>query len=101
MLLLKIFFGVGFRQWWTGSLDFTFADDILVFGISYHVLGTLLDKRVENLAALGQKLHVGKTKQMTSQTQPPPRLQTPGDWNTLSVSSFFLRSFYPHRVCGG
>ena len=34
-------------------LDFRFADDILIFGTSYQVVGTLLDKLVENLAAVG------------------------------------------------
>ena len=43
-------------------LDFRFAEDILVFGTSYHVIGTLLHKLVENLAAVGLQLNVDKTK---------------------------------------
>ena len=63
-------------------LDFRFADDILIFGTSYQVVGTLLDKLVENLAAVGLQLNAGK-KNLTSQAQPPARLQTP---NGLTIS---------------
>ena len=52
-------------------LDFKFADDILIFGTSYNVIGALLDKFVENLAAVGLQLNVDKTKILTSQAQPP------------------------------
>ena len=43
-------------------LDFRFADDILIFGTSYQVVGTLLDKLVENLAAVGLQLNAEKNK---------------------------------------
>ena len=67
-------------------LDFRFADDILISGTSYQVVGTLLDKlveNVENLAAVGLQLNAEKTKILTSQAQPPARLQTP---NGLTIS---------------
>ena len=64
-------------------LDFRFADDILIFGTSYQVVGTLLDKLVENLAAVGLQLNAEKTKNLTSQAQPPASLQTP---NGLTIS---------------
>ena len=64
-------------------LDFRFAEDILIFGTSYPVLGTLLGELVENLAAVGFQLNAEKTKILTSQTQPPARLQTP---NGLTIS---------------
>ena len=51
-------------------LDLRFADDILIFGTDYHVIGALLDKLVENLAAVGLQLNTQKTKSPhnTSQT---------------------------------
>ena len=65
-------------------LDFRFAYDILIFGTSYQLVGTLLDKLVENLAAVGLQLNAEKkTKNVTSQAQPPARLQTP---NGLTIS---------------
>ena len=64
-------------------LDFRFADDILTFGTSYQVVGTLLDKLVKNLATVGFQLNAEKTKIVTSQAQPPATLQTP---NGLTIS---------------
>ena len=64
-------------------LDLRFADDILIFGTNYHVIGVLLDKLVENLAAVGLQLNTQKTKVLTTQAQPPSQLQTP---NGLIIS---------------
>ena len=64
-------------------LDLRFADDILIFGADYHVIGVLLDKLVENLAAVELQLNVQKTQVLTTQAQPPSRLQTP---NGLIIS---------------
>ena len=64
-------------------LDLRFADDILIFVADYHVVGVLLDKLVENLAAVGLQLNVQKTKVLTTQARPPSRLQTP---NGLIIS---------------
>ena len=64
-------------------LDLRFADDILIFGTNYHVIGVLLDKLVENLAAVGLQLNAQKTKVLTTQAQPPSQLQTP---NGLIIS---------------
>ncbi len=47
-------------------VDYPFAGDILMIEIAYHVIGTVFDKFVENLAAEGD-----------SSIQPPSRLQTP------------------------
>ena len=63
--------GLDLRDGGLDLLDFRFADDILIFGTSYHVIGVLLDKFVENLAAVGLQLNVDKTKILTSQAQPP------------------------------
>ena len=49
----------------------------------YHVIGVLLDKCVENLAAMGLQLNAQKTKVLTPQAQPPSQLQTP---NGLTIS---------------
>ena len=94
-------------------LDLRFADDILLFGTDYHVIGVLVRKLVENLAARGLQLnaillfgtdyHVigvlvrklvenlaarglqlnAKKKILTTQAQPPSQLQTP---NGLIIS---------------
>ena len=64
-------------------LDLRFADDILIFGTNYHVIGVLLDKLVENLAGVGLQLNAQKTKVLTTQAQPPSQLQTP---NGLIIS---------------
>jgi len=58
-------------------------DDILIPGTSYHVIGTLLDQIVENLAAVGLHLNMDTSQVFTSQAQPPPGLQTP---NGLTIS---------------
>ena len=63
--------GLDLRDGGPDLLDFRFADDILIFGTSYHVIGVLFDKFVENLAAVGLQLNVDKTKILTSQAQPP------------------------------
>ena len=75
--------GLDLRHGGPALFDFRFADDILIFGTSYHVIRALLDKLVENLAAVGLQLNVDKTKILTSQAQPPQRLQTP---NGLTIS---------------
>ena len=54
-------------------LDLRFADDILIFGADYHVIGVLLEKFVENRAAVGLELNVQKTKVLTTQAPPPSR----------------------------
>ena len=56
----------------------------LIFGTSYHVIGALLAKLVENLVAVGLQLNVDKSKILTSQAQPPQRLQTPSGL-TISI----------------
>lgn len=59
---------------WRASVeDLNLKDDILIPGTSYHVIGTLLDQIVENLAAVGLHLNM----------EPPPGLQTP---NGLTIS---------------
>ena len=50
---------------------------------NYHVIGVLLDKLVENLAAVGLQLNAQKTKVLTTQARPPSQLQTP---NGLTIS---------------
>ena len=77
-------------------LDLRFADDILIFGADYHVVGILLDKLVENLAAVGLQLNVQKTKVLTTQAQPPSRLQTP---NGLIISVLDKESSHKWLGC--
>ena len=64
-------------------LDLRLANDILVFGADCHVIGVLLDRLVENLAAVGLQLNVQETKVLTTQAQLRLRLQTP---NGLIIS---------------
>ena len=80
--------GLDLRYGGPALLDFKFACDILIFGTSYNVIGigTLLEKIVENLEAVG--LQLMWTKNFTSQAQ-PLRLQTP---NGLTISSIDLES---------
>ena len=75
--------GLDLRDGGRSLLDLRFADDILIFGTDYHVIGVLLDKLVENLAAVGLQLNAQKTKVLTTQAQPPSQLQTP---NGLTIS---------------
>ena len=75
--------GLDLRDGGRSLLDLRFADDILIFGTDYHVIGVLLDKLVENLAAVGLQLNALKTKVLTTQAQPPSQLQTP---NGLTIS---------------
>ena len=77
-------------------LDLRFADDILIFGTDYHVIGALLDKLVENLAAVGLQLNTQKTKVLTTQAQPPSQLQTP---NGLIISVLDRESTYKWLGC--
>ena len=88
--------GLDLRDGGPALLDFRFADDILIFGTSYHVIGALLDKLVENLAAVGLQLNVDKTKILTSQAQPPQRLQTP---NGLTISIIDQESSHKWLGC--
>ena len=64
-------------------LVLTFADDILLFGTGYHVIEVLLEKLVENLAAIGLQFNAGEIKVPTTQAQPLSQLQTP---NGLLIS---------------
>ena len=77
-------------------LDLRFADDILIFGPNYHVIGVLLDKLVENLAAVGLQLNTQKTKVLTTQAQPPSQLQTP---NGLIISVLDRESSHKWLGC--
>ena len=88
--------GLDLRAGGPALLDFRFADDILIFGTSYHVIGTLLDKLVENLAAVGLQLKVDKTKILTSQAQPPQSLQTP---NGLTITIIDQESSHKWLGC--
>ena len=75
--------GLDLRDGGPALLDFRCADDILIFGTSYHVIGALLDKLVENLAAVGLQLNVDKTKILTSQatsTATPKIMITNTQW---------------------
>ena len=71
--------GLDLRDVEPALLDFRFADEILMFRTSYHVIGALLDKLVENLVAEGQQLNVDKTKILTSQAQPSKDYKHPMD----------------------
>ena len=77
-------------------LDLRFADGIFIFGADYHVIGVLLDKLVENLTAVELQLNVQKTKVLTTQTQPPSRLQTP---NGLIISVLDKESSHSLDAC--
>ena len=88
--------GLDLRDGGPALLDFRFADDIWIFGTSYHVISVLLDKLVENLAAVGLQLNVDKTKILTSQAQPPQRLQTP---NGLTISMIDQESGHKWLGC--
>ena len=69
--------GLDLRDGGRSLLDLRFADDILIFGTDYHVIGVLLNKLVENLAAVGLQLNAQKTKVLTTRAPPPSQLQTP------------------------
>ena len=72
---------------WRASVeDLNLKDDILIPGTSYHVIGTLLDQIVENLAAVGLHLNM----------EPPPGLQTP---NGLTISIIDQGSNHKWRGC--
>ena len=58
-------------------LDLRFADDILLFGESAQVVGSMLDALVTCLGQVGLKLNTSKTKVLTTQAQPPSTLTTP------------------------
>ena len=58
-------------------LDLRFADDILLFGESARVLGSMLDALVTCLEQMGLKLNASKTEVLTRQAQPPSILTTP------------------------
>ena len=77
-------------------LDLRFADDILIFGTDYHVIGVLLDKLVENLTTVGLQLNTEKTKVLTTQAQPPLQLQTP---NGLIISVLNRESSHKWLGC--
>ena len=77
-------------------LDLRFADDMLIFGTDYHVIGVLLGKLVENLAAVGLQLNAQKTKVLTTQAQPPSQLQTP---NGLTMSVLDRESSHKWLGC--
>ena len=55
-------------------LDLRFADDILLFGESAQVVGSMLDALVTCLGQVGLKLNASKTKVLTTQAQPPSTL---------------------------
>ena len=59
-------------------LDLRFADDILLFCTTLDKTCLLLDELVASLAQVGLTLNLKKTKILTTQTQPPPQLQTHG-----------------------
>ena len=76
-------------------LDLRFADDILLLGTDYHVIGVLVRKLVENLAARGLQLNA-KKKILTTQAQPPSQLQTP---NGLIISVLDRESTHKWLRC--
>ena len=88
--------GLDLRDGGRSLLDLRFADDILIFGTDYHVIGVLLDKLVENLAAVGLQLNAQKTKVLTTQAQPPSQLQTP---NGLTISVLDRESSHKWLGC--
>ena len=59
-------------------LDLRFADDILLFCTTLDKTCLLLDELVASLAQVGLTLNLKKTKILTTQSQPPPQLQTHG-----------------------
>ena len=59
-------------------LDLRFAGDILVFATSSQQAAYLLDELVVALADVGLILNQDKTKLITTQTQPPTTITTPG-----------------------
>ena len=59
-------------------LDLRFADYILFFGTTLDKTCLLLDELVASLAQVGLTSNLKKTKILTTQTQPPPQLQTHG-----------------------
>ena len=63
--------GLDLRDGGRSLLDLRFANDFLIFGTDYHVIGVLLNKLVENLGALGLQLNAQETKVLTTQAQPP------------------------------
>ena len=88
--------GLDLRDGGRSLLDLRFADDILIFGTDYHIIGVLLDKLVENLAAVGLQLNAQKTKTLTTQAQPPSQLQTP---NGLTISVLDRESSHKWLGC--
>ena len=77
--------GSNVRECNRSLLDLRFADDILIFGTDYHVIGVLFEKLVENIAAMGLHLNAKTTKDLTTQAQSPSQLHTP---NGLTISIF-------------
>ena len=72
--------GVGYNFQYGGVslLDLRFADDILIFAKFYEEIGHVLDVLVDALRQVGLVLNAGKTKILTTQSQHPAELVSPG-----------------------
>ena len=63
-------FGLNLGNGMSHLLDLRCADDILLFGESAQVVGSMLDALVTCLGQVGLKLNASKTKVLTTQAQP-------------------------------